>query len=101
MMAIFSPLQLGHVIEELMKFQNPKYNIEADASVGSLCCADVFIKSTTFTNYRCVHNTSPVYVCMHTIGILHQGIIIALMHNTMSYFLQLWSYHLISTLYRC
>jgi hypothetical protein len=33
---IFSPLQLGHVIEELMKFQNPKYNIEADAPVGTL-----------------------------------------------------------------
>ena len=32
----FSPLQLGHVIEELMKFQNPKYNIEANASVSSL-----------------------------------------------------------------
>ena len=58
MVVLFSPLQLGHVIEELMKFQNPKYNIEADASVGSVCCTGVFIKSTTFTN--CV--VSPVCI---------------------------------------
>ena len=55
MVVLFSPFQLGHVIEELMKFQNPKYNIEADASVGSLCYTNVFIKSTTFTNYALYH----------------------------------------------